>query len=123
MEAYGPLLVRAVLTLGLLPAAFGGDEGWPRWGGPRGDFTLPPGLDPLPWGEEGPGEVWSAPVGPANSSAVVQAGRVHVALRRGDVEVVRTHSPADGELPWLHEDHARPSRSRQAGKPFIRPLR
>jgi len=78
-----------------------GADGWPQWGGPLRDFTVPSAAA-LNWPEGGFKELWRRPLGQGYSGIVGDGGRLYTMVRRGEQEVVVALSAADGKTLWEH---------------------
>jgi outer membrane protein assembly factor BamB len=75
-------------------------EGWPQWGGPARDFTVPARTLARAWGEAGPARLWSRPLGGGFAAIVGDGGRLYATFRDGDHEVVAALGAADGTPLW-----------------------
>jgi outer membrane protein assembly factor BamB len=80
-------------------------EGWPRWGGPRGDFTVPAAGLATAW-PESPAELWSRELGEGYSAVVVARGVAVTLFRDGDEDVVIALRADDGSQVWSHRYEA-----------------
>jgi outer membrane protein assembly factor BamB len=110
------------LTLSLLVAGCGGEpetftvdpaaagslpegtdaDGWPRWGGPSGDFVVD-GTDLADaWPPEGPPTLWSRPLGEGYSAIAAGGGMLFAMHRDEDTDVVSALRAADGATIWTH---------------------
>lgn len=92
------LLVAIAATAG--PALAG--EAWPQWGGPDRDFTVPARSLSTDWGEDGPKELWSRPLGGGFASIVSDGDRLYAAYRVEDEEIVEALDPKTGKTIWKH---------------------
>lgn len=73
---------------------------WPQWGGPARNFhTDAKGLADT-WPSDGPRKLWKRPLGPGNSSIIVDEGRLYTMYRSDDDEVVVAMNAADGKTIW-----------------------
>lgn len=73
---------------------------WPQWGGPARNFhTDSKDLADI-WPSEGPTKLWNRPLGPGNSSIILDDGRLYTMYRSGDDEVVVAMNAADGKTIW-----------------------
>lgn len=73
---------------------------WPQWGGPTRNFaTDAKGLAET-WPSDGPKKLWNRPLGPGNSSIIVDDGRLYTMYRKGDDDVVVAMNAADGKTVW-----------------------
>lgn len=73
---------------------------WPQWGGLNRDFVVTAKGLADAWPKDGPAKLWSRPLGPGNSSIVVDDGRLYTMYRSGDDEVVVALNAADGKTIW-----------------------
>ena len=95
--------VRLVWCAWLLAAVSLGAQDWPQFLGPDrdGHYQGPP-VD-VSWGEEGPPEVWSRPVGSGFAGPVVADDRLLLFHRVDRSEVLEALDPATGETIWRYE--------------------
>ena len=88
----------AIFCLGTVQA---GDD-WPQWGGPDRDFTVEARELSRNWGEHGPPELWTRPLG-GGFSAIVSDGRMlYTMYRDGDEEIIVALHPKNGKTKWEH---------------------
>ena len=91
-----------ILLLALVAHA----EDWPKWGGPRGDFSWNAPALPAEWPKAGLKTVWSKPVGGGYAGIAVVDGRVFVMDRQtepAERERLLCFSAETGETLWTHE--------------------
>ncbi len=74
--------------------------GWPQWGGPNRDFSVPSGALSTEWPEEGPPEIWSRPFGDGYSSILFEDGKLYSLHRGDDQDVAVCLDAATGETIW-----------------------
>lgn len=79
---------------------------WLTWGGPKGDFCLPPVDLADAWPSDGPPQIWSRPLGDGYSGIAVDGDVLYTAFRRGDDDVVTALQAASGETIWETPYHA-----------------
>lgn len=91
-----PLLAFLVLAVAPLSAF----AQWPQWGGPNRDFSVEAKGLAQTWPSDGPKKLWSRPLGPGNSSIIVDDGRLYTMYRNGDDDVVVAMNGADGKTVW-----------------------
>jgi len=84
---------------GEFPDAAAGN-GWPGWGGPRGDFQLEPRSLATEWPVEGPPLVWSRPLGKGYSAIAAAGGALVTSYRIDDEEIVIALRADDGVTIW-----------------------
>ena len=63
---------------------------WPQWGGPDRDFTLDARALSRNWGDDGPPEIWTRPLGGGFSSIVSDGQSLYVLYRDG-ADLARAH--------------------------------
>lgn len=73
---------------------------WPQWGGPNRDFVVDSKGLADSWPKDGPAKLWTRPLGPGNSSIVIEDGRLYTMYRKGDDEIVTALNAADGKTIW-----------------------
>ncbi len=95
-------LVTALWAVLAACAAFGAEEGWPQWRGPKRDGVAPGATLPstLPATLK---LVWKKEVGEGYSGPAVAGDKVVLFSRQGENEVVRCLSAADGTELWKGE--------------------
>ncbi len=90
-----------VFVLGLVSNSNTSRAQWPQWGGPNRDFAVDAKGLADSWPDDGPKKLWSRPLGPGNSSIIVDEGRLYTMYRPGaDDEVVIALDAADGKTIW-----------------------
>ena len=88
-------------TLLIVINAIGAD--WPQFGGPRRDFTLPPGDLPSAWPEQGPTVLWKRPLGDGYSGISVSGGVLYTMYEKRDNDSVIAIDAKSGKTLWEHE--------------------
>lgn len=78
------------------------EDGWLRWGGPRGDFTSAVTGLASSWPAGGPHELWRRRLGEGDAAIVVDGGRLFTMYRQRGREVVVALSTDDGSTLWEH---------------------
>jgi len=73
---------------------------WPQWGGPKRDFVVDSKGLADSWPSDGPRKLWTRPLGPGNSSIVVDDGRLYTMYGSGNDEIVIAMNAADGKTIW-----------------------
>ena len=73
---------------------------WPQWGGPSGDFRLPPGAPAPGWPASGPKQLWSRDLGDGYSSMLMVENTLYTMYRRGQQDVVIALDSATGKTIW-----------------------
>jgi outer membrane protein assembly factor BamB len=99
--------------------------GWPRWGGPGGDFKVVVAGLAESWPEDGPPVLWRRPLGAGYSAIAAVAGTLYTIYRDGEDDVVIALRADDGETVWEHRYRAptREGNSLEFGKgPHATPL-
>lgn len=89
-------LVAVWLTFGATDA---GDT-WPQWGGVNRDFTVETRTLSRNWGEDGPPELWSRPLGGGFAGIVSDGKSLYSTYREGDEEIVVAIAPRTGKTRW-----------------------
>jgi outer membrane protein assembly factor BamB len=89
-------LLAVCLTLGAVDA---GDT-WPQWGGVNRNFTVEPRTLSRNWGEDGPPELWSRPLGGGFAGISSDGKSLYSAYRAGDEEIVVALDPRTGKTRW-----------------------
>ena len=81
--------ISTILLIAILLAvpAFAG-ESWPQWGGPDRNFTVKAQKLSRSWGEGGPPQLWTRPLGGGFSSIVSDGKQLYIMYREGDEEFV-----------------------------------
>ena len=97
MRALG--LIGLIVVCLTLAAANAGDT-WPQWGGVNRDFTVEARTLSRDWGEDGPPEVWSRPLGGGFAGIVSDGKSLYSAYRTGDDETVVALDPKTGKTRW-----------------------
>ncbi len=73
---------------------------WPQWLGPNRDAIVGAGGLSLPWGDNGPKELWRTPIG-SGFSAISVAGGVAYTMESDDgTEYLIAFDPASGKKIW-----------------------
>ncbi len=75
---------------------------WPQWGGPDRDFTVEARDLSRSWGEDGPPQLWTRPLGSGFSSIVSDGNRLYTMFRDGDDEIIIALDPRKGKTRWEH---------------------
>ena len=75
---------------------------WPQWGGPDRNFTVEGRQLSRSWGEDGPPQLWTRPLGGGFSSIVSDGNRLYTMFRDGDDEIVIALDPKKGKTRWEH---------------------
>lgn len=112
----GVKLVAALLIVAGTAPGF--VSSWSQWGGPTRDFKAPSTGLAARWGETGPRELWSRPLGDGYSAIVVDGGALYTMYRpvkgliasvvarvtgsTSDPEVVIALDAATGRTLWEH---------------------
>ena len=99
--------------------------GWPRWGGPGGDFKVVVEGLAESWPEDGPPVLWRRPLGAGYSTIAAVAGTLYTIYRDDEDDVVIALRADDGETVWEHRYRAptREGNSLEFGKgPHATPL-
>lgn len=81
------------------------DDGWPRWGGPDGDFRAEARSGD--WPKKGLQVRWRVAATGGHSAPVVDASRVYVVSGQGRSHLVSALDRETGALLWSHESSAR----------------
>ncbi len=81
-------------------------EVWPQWGGLERNFTVESRNMSRNWGESGPPELWSRPLGGGFASIVSDGRRLYVTYRENDDEVVAALNRKNGKTRWEHRSPA-----------------
>ena len=89
-----------VLVAGSMVGAAQAD--WPQWGGPDRNFTVEGRQLSRSWGEDGPPQLWTRPLGGGFSSIVSDGNRLYTMFRDGDDEIVIALDPKKGKTRWEH---------------------
>ncbi len=92
------LMVTFVLCVFLAGTAHA--DAWPQWGGPNRDFTLEARKLASDWGESGPEELWSRPLGEGFAAIVSDGKWLYTHYRDGDDEIVVALNPKSGKTRW-----------------------
>jgi outer membrane protein assembly factor BamB len=89
------------MVLAFAGLAMGQDEtpGWSQWRGARRDGRTDAFRLPSAW-PGGIQEVWKVEVGEGHSSPILHRGRIYLASRQGDDEVVLCLDPGTGKTLW-----------------------
>lgn len=83
-------------------APFGSTEGWPRFGGPRGDFSVASPIATT-WPEDGPELLWERTLGDGYSGVTADnRGRLYTAYRDGEHNATVALDATSGEVSWVH---------------------
>ncbi len=91
-------IVLAVATIGMAQAG----EKWPQWGGLERNFTVQSRSLSRSWGDSGPPQLWSRPLGGGFASVVSDGRRLYVTYRDEDDEVVAALNRKNGKTRWEH---------------------
>jgi outer membrane protein assembly factor BamB len=75
---------------------------WPRYGGPRGNFSVEGVSLPAAWPGRGPKQLWKRALGEGYSAVAVDGGTLYTMFRRGQQEVVTALDSASGKTKWEH---------------------
>jgi outer membrane protein assembly factor BamB len=78
-------------------------EDWPHWRGPAFDGISQETAWQANWPENGPKELWRAPVGVGYSSMSVSDGRVFTMGNKDDVDLVSAFDAVSGKALWVHK--------------------
>ena len=92
---YGCILISILLAVSIQA-----NEDWTQWGGPGRDFTLEARELSRDWGEGGPAQIWSRPLGAGFASIVSDGKRLYTTFRDGDDEIVVALDRKSGETIW-----------------------
>lgn len=76
-------------------------RGWPQFGGPNGDFTVPAQALPFQW-DDGPEVQWSRDLGEGFSGIAVDGDALFTMYRRDENEVVVALEARTGRTRWEH---------------------
>ena len=96
------LACAALAFLAACPGPCARAEDWPRWRGPRLDgISRETGLL-KEWPEEGPRQLWKAPLSGGFSSVAVAGGRVFTQTKEKGQEVVVCLDAATGKDVWRY---------------------
>lgn len=80
---------------------------WPQFLGPTRDGTAPDAAVSATWPQAGPPKLWEHPVGSGWAGPVAVGGRVVVAHRVGNEQVVDCLNALTGKVVWTHKSHTR----------------
>jgi len=94
------LIAVGLLAVGLTPGAADAGDSWPQWGGANRDFTVEARALSRNWGENGPPELWSRPLGGGFAGIVSDGKSLYSAYRAGDDEIVVALDPGTGKTRW-----------------------
>ena len=75
-------------------------EDWTQWGGPQRNFTVEARELSRDWGESGPPQSWSRPLGGGFSAIVSDGKRLYTMYRDGDDEIVIALEVDNGKTVW-----------------------
>lgn len=95
------LAAPGLLALTLFSAPLAGEDAWPRYGGPSGDFRSSQRIA-REWPKSGPREIWRRPLGAGYSAVVGDRETVYTLYLDGDQDVVVALSASDGTVRWTH---------------------
>lgn len=91
-----------LVVLSLAFPALAAADGWPGWGGPRGDFQVEARPLADAWPVEGPPVLWSRPLGAGYSGVAARDGVLYTQYRDGDDELAVALDARDGGTVWEH---------------------
>jgi len=89
-------VLMAIAIFGVAHAA----EDWTQWGGPDRNFTVEARELSRTWGDSGPPQLWTRPLGGGFSSIVSDGKRLYTMFRDGDDEILIALEIDSGKTVW-----------------------